>query len=68
MSKEHPDGIEPDEVDDVLLCIKAAWLRHPHLRLMQLIHVAVDLTYPTTRSAEKFYLEDSELVGALNDY
>jgi hypothetical protein len=48
-------------MDDVAIALRNAWLRFPYLRLCQLIVNA-------TGRDDPFYVEDRELIEALNSY
>ncbi len=63
MSREHPDGISEEAIDEVLAEIKTSWLSCPHQRLGQLLVNASSLS--GFNGVDLFYIEDSQLLEGL---
>jgi hypothetical protein len=53
---------DPARIEAVLSAIKEAWVRHPDLRLGQLVVIA---TKPKDPCPEVFYIEDEQLVQGI---
>jgi hypothetical protein len=56
---------DPARIEAVLSAIKEAWVRHPDLRLGQLLVIA---TKPQEPCPEVFYIEDEQLVQGITAF
>jgi hypothetical protein len=69
MCSEHPEGISETDINLMLAKVKQSWLKHPHLRLGQLLLNAMLRDNKGKYDMYTFYyIDNSKLFGALSDY